>query len=123
MKLLTKAEEQVMQGLWQIKKGYMGDLLEALAHLQLHRNTVATVIKILIEKEFVGVEVVGRSHLYFPLISKEVYSKARIRQFVQGYFNGSYEKVVSFFVKEKNISVVELEQLLNNIKQQQNKER
>lgn len=115
-KTLTKAEEQVMKVLWKLDEGFIRDIMEALPEPKAHQNTVATILKILIEKEFVGVKVFGRQHQYHPLISKEAYSKSSIKNLVKGYFGGSYSEAVSFMVKEKSISLEELELLLQQLK-------
>jgi BlaI family transcriptional regulator, penicillinase repressor len=117
---LTKAEEQIMQALWKIEKGFLRDIVEAMPNPKPHQNTVATLLKILIEKEFVAIHVQNRHHEYRPVVSKEEYSKRTIKQMVKGYFEGSFSNVVSFMVKENNISVEELESLLQQIKKQQN---
>lgn len=116
MKTLTKAEEQVMQAVWKIKEGFIRDILEALPAPKPHQNTVSTILKILAEKEFVGIRVFGRQHQYYPLVSKESYSRASIRSLVKGYFGGSYNEALSFMVKENNISVDDLELLLQQLK-------
>ena len=120
MKPLTKAEEQIMQVLWRTGKAYLREIVEAMPNPKPHQNTVATLLKILVEKEFVAIEVLNRHHLYYPLVSKEEYSKRSMKQLVKGYFEGSFSNVVSFLVKENNISVEELEGLLKQIKKQQN---
>lgn len=120
MKPLTKAEEQVMQVLWKLGQSFLRDIVEAMPVPKPHQNTVATLLKILVEKEFVNVNVIGRQHQYFPAVSKEDYSKRTMKQLVKGYFEGSFSNVVSFLVKENNISVEELEVLLQQIKKQQN---
>jgi len=120
MKALTKAEEQVMQVLWKLEQAFLRDIVDAMPTPRPHQNTVATLLKILVEKEFVGVNVIGRQHQYYPLLSKEDYSKRSMRQLVKGYFEGSFSNVVTFLVKENNISVEELESLLQQIKKQQN---
>ena len=120
MKTLTKAEEQVMQALWKLGSAFLRDVVEAMPAPRPHQNTVATLLKILIEKEFVSVNVIGRQHEYFAVVSKEDYSKRTMKQLVKGYFEGSFSNVVSFLVKENNISVEELESLLQQIKKQQN---
>lgn len=119
MKTLTKAEEQIMQVLWKLEKGFIRDIMENLAVPKPHQNTVSTILKILVEKEFVGVNVIGRNHEYLPLIRKDDYSKKTMKQITRGYFDGSYSNVVSFLVKENNISIEELETLLTQIKKQQ----
>lgn len=121
MKALTKAEEQVMQVLWKLEQAFLRDIVDAMPSPRPHQNTVATLLKILVEKEFVGVNVIGRQHQYYPLLSKEDYSKRSMRQLVKGYFEGSFSNVVTFLVKENNISVEELESLLQQIKKQNSK--
>lgn len=120
MKPLTKAEEQVMQALWKLEKAFLRELVEMMPNPKPHQNTVATLLKILVEKEFVAIHAIGRQHQYYPLVSKDEYSKRTMKQLVKGYFEGSFSNVVSFLVKENNISVEELESLLQQIKKQQN---
>ena len=119
MKNLTKAEEQVMQVLWKLDRAFLRDIVEHMPGVKPHQNTVATLLKILVEKEFVSIDVIGRQHQYYPLVSKEEYSKKTIKQMVKGYFEGSFSNVVSFMVKENNISLEELESLVQQIKKQQ----
>lgn len=116
MKQLTKAEEQVMQVVWKLKEGFIRDIMEAMPSPKPHQNTVATILKILSDKEFIGIRVFGRQHQYYPLISKEVYSKATMKTLVKSYFGGSFSEAVSFMVKENNISLEDLESLLNQLK-------
>ena len=116
MKPLTKAEEQVMQVLWKLDNPFLRDIIDVMPYPKPHQNTIATLLKILVEKEFVGITVMGRQHQYYPLVSKDEYSKRTIRQIVKGYFEGSFSNVVSFMVKENNISIEELESLLQQIK-------
>ena len=120
MKTLTKAEEQVMQVLWSLEKAFLRDIVDAMPEPRPHQNTVATLLKILMEKEFVAINVIGRQHEYFARISKADYSSRSMKQLVKGYFEGSFSNVVSFMVKENNISVDELEKLLQQIRKQQN---
>ena len=112
-----------MQALWKLGKAFLRQIVNAMAPPKPHQNTVATLLKILIEKEFVGVTVLGRQHEYYALITKEEYSKRTIKQMVKGYFEGSFSNVVSFMVKEKSISVEELEKLLEQIKKQKNQKK
>lgn len=116
MKTLTKAEEQIMQVIWKLNKAFLREILDELPAPKPHTNTVATIIKILVEKEIVGVTVFGRTHQYYPLISKETYSKGTMKSLVKGYFDGSFSNAVSFMVKENNISLDELELLLKQLK-------
>jgi predicted transcriptional regulator len=116
MKTLTKAEEQLMQVVWKLKEGFIRDIMDALPPPKPHQNTVATLLKILVEKEFVGIRIFGRQHQYYPLVSKEAYSKASIKTLVKSYFGGSFSEAVSFMVKENNISLDDLEVLLHQLK-------
>jgi len=112
-----------MQVLWKLEKPFLRDIVDAMANPKPHQNTVATLLKILVEKEFVGITVLGRQHQYYPLVSKDEYSKRTIKQIVKGYFEGSFSNVVSFMVKENNISIEELENLLHQIKKQQSQKK
>jgi predicted transcriptional regulator len=123
MKSLTKAEEQIMQMLWKLDKAFLREIVEAMPNPKPHQNTIATLLKILVEKEFVGVTVISRHHQYYPLVSKDEYSKRSMKQLVKGYFEGSFSNVVSFMVRENNLSVEELETLLQQIKKQQNQKK
>jgi BlaI family penicillinase repressor len=119
MKPLTKAEEQIMHVLWKLDKAFLRDIVEAMPNPKPHQNTVATILKILIEKKIVAIEVLGRQHRYYPLVTKEDYSGKAIKQFTKNYFEGSFTNIVSHMVRENNISVEELESLLAQIKKQQ----
>lgn len=116
IKQLTKAEEQIMQVIWKLDKAFLREIIEAIPNPRPHNNTVATIIKILVEKEFLGVQVFGRMHQYYPLVAKDVYSKSTMKSLVKGYFEGSFSNAVSFMVKENNLSVDELELLLKQLK-------
>jgi BlaI family transcriptional regulator, penicillinase repressor len=116
MKSLTRVEEQVMQVLWKLKSGFLKDLLQAMPEPKPHSNTVATILKILIEKGFVHTEQQGRMHRYKPAVSKQEYGKRSLTQVVRGYFENSPLKLVSHFVQENKLSQEELEQLLENIR-------
>ena len=113
---LTKAEEQIMQVLWKLDKAFLREIIDALPNPKPHNNTVATIIKILVEKSFIGLQVFGRTHQYYPLVSKDAYSKMTMKSFVKGYFEGSFSNAVSFMVKENNLSVDDLESLLKQLK-------
>ncbi len=116
MKTLTKAEEQVMKVLWKMEQGLLMEIVEAMPEPQPHKNTVATILKILVEKEFVKIENLGRIHRYHPAVSKEEYSKNALTGMVKGYFDGSFSSVVSFMVDENKLSVKDLELLLKQLK-------
>jgi predicted transcriptional regulator len=112
MRDLTKAEEQVMQVLWKIKKGFVKDILEHFDDPKPAYNTVSTIVRILQEKGFVNHKAYGRTHEYFPIVTKSDYSKSHLSTFVNDYFSNSFEKMVSFFAKEKSISLQEMEDIM-----------
>jgi BlaI family transcriptional regulator, penicillinase repressor len=116
MKPLTRAEEQIMQTIWKLGKAYLKDIVEEQPEPKPHSNTVATILKILMDNGFVDVEVHGRVHQYFPLVSKEEYSSSTIQNLVSNYFEGSFADVVSFMVKQKNLKAKDLELLLEQLK-------
>jgi predicted transcriptional regulator len=112
MRELTRAEEQVMQVLWKIDRGFVKDILEHFDDPKPAYNTVSTIVRILQEKGFVDHKAYGRTHEYFPLITKDEYSKSHLSSFVKDYFSNSFEKMVSFFAKEKRISMKEMEEIM-----------
>jgi len=120
-KPLTKAEEEIMQVLWQLEKAFVKDIIDVLPEPKPHYNTVSTIIKILEDKNFVNHESLGKSNRYFPMVEKDEYSKKSMNQFVGKYFEGSFANMLSFFAKEKDISIKELEEILETMKQQPKK--
>ena len=122
MKTLTKAEEQVMQVLWDIGKGFVKEVVEKMPEPKPAYNTVSTVIRILEKKGYIGYQAFGKSHQYHPLVTRDAYSRQAIRKMVRNYFGGSYGNLVSFFVKEKEVSLDEMEDLLKMIRQENKKE-
>jgi BlaI family penicillinase repressor len=122
MRDLTRAEEQVMQVLWKIKKGFVKDILEHFDDPKPAYNTVSTIVRILQEKGFVTHKAYGRTHEYYPVVTKTEYSKSHLSTFVNDYFSNSFEKMVSFFAKEKSISLHEMEEIMkimdNEVKKQ-----
>lgn len=123
MKTLTKAEEQIMQVLWKLGPSFVKDMIDEMPEPKPHYNTVSTLVKILVEKGFVDFKAYGKSHQYFALISKDEYSRKTVKNLVSGYFEGSFSNMVSFFVKEKDMSVGDLEKLLQQIKNTKNREK
>jgi BlaI family penicillinase repressor len=115
-KTLTKAEEQIMQVIWSLDKAFLRDIMDAMPEPKPHSNTVATILKILVDKEFVGINVFGRMHQYYPLVNKDAYTKSTMSTLVKGYFEGSFSNAVSFMVKERKLSIDELEVLLEELK-------
>ena len=116
MKPLTRAEEQVMKVLWQLGNGLLMEVVEKMPRPQPHKNTVATILKTLVDKKFVHIEQLGRIHRFHPAVSKDDYSNTSLTNVVKGYFEGSFSNVVSFLVDEKKLSVEDLELLLKQLK-------
>lgn len=113
---LTKAEEQIMQILWTIEKGTVQDILKEFTDNKPARTTIATVLSILESKDFVDHNNEGRVNIYRPLVSKEEYSKKQLFGFVKNYFDGSFSSMVSFFAKETNLSISEMDKILEETK-------
>lgn len=114
---LTKAEEQVMQILWTMKEGTVQDILKGFTESKPARTTIATVLSILENKNFVEHRTEGRVNIYKALIVKEEYSKKQLFGFVKDYFNGSFSSMISFFAKETNLSIEEMDTLLEETRQ------
>lgn len=115
MKQLTKAEEQVMQVLWELKQAYIRDILEKLPNPKPAYNTVSTIVRILEKKGFVGYKAYGKTHEYYPLVTKPVYRKSFFTGILKNYFGNSYQSLTSFFAREQNLSLDELEEIRNLI--------
>ena len=118
LKELTKAEDQVMQILWKLQRGFVKDVIEAMPEPKPAYNTVSTIIRILETKGFVDHKAYGKTHEYFPVITKEKYTKFYLNNLIKGYFNGSFQNLVSFFARENKMNVQDLEKLLEELKKQ-----
>ena len=112
MKTLTKAEEQIMQILWDLKEGVVKEVVESFNDPKPAYTTVATVLKVLGKKGFVAFKKIGNTYLFFPAISKREYTKFQFSSLLKNYFNGSFPKMATFFANENNISISELEDML-----------
>jgi predicted transcriptional regulator len=117
VKRLTRAEEEIMQALWIIGSGRMHNILAALSSKPA-RTTVSTLLTILENKGFVKHVVVGRQHIYTPTLSKSEYSKFQLQSLVKNYFNGSFASMVSFFAKETDIPLEQLDEIVNQSKKE-----
>ena len=115
---LTKAEEQIMQILWDLNEGIVKDIREGFSDPKPARNTVSTVIRILEKKGFIGHKAYGNVHLYHPLVSKSEYSKNQLFGLMESYFNNSFPAMASFFAKEKDLTMKELNELLEDTKKE-----
>ena len=118
---LTKAEEQIMQILWDMRNGIVKDIRNRFNDPKPARNTVSTVVRVLEKKGFVGHKAYGNVHLYHPVVSKEEYSKSQLFGLMEGYFNNSFPAMASFFAKEKDLSIRELEELLEDTRKEKKK--
>jgi BlaI family penicillinase repressor len=123
MKELTKAEEQVMQILWKIKKGFVNDIMDQIPGPKPAYNTISTIVRILEQKGFVDHKAYGRTHEYFPLLNKKEYMQAYLNQFVGNYFDHSYRSLASFFMKDENLSLKEMEDLKKIMEEAINKKK
>lgn len=112
MKELTKAEEQVMQVLWEEKKAFVKDILLHFPEPKPAYNTVSTIIRILEKKGFVAHEELGKSHRYYPLVQKEAYRNERFADLMKGYFNNSMKQVLSHFSKADQLDIQEAEEMI-----------
>lgn len=117
-KELTRAEEQIMQAIWSIGKGFAKDIHEQLEEPRPAYNTVLTVIRVLVQKGFVKYKTYGKSNEYYPLISKEAYSSQRVQSLKENYFENSNAKMLSFFIKENNVDLKDLNEILEIIKKE-----
>ncbi|MGE4017651.1 MAG: BlaI/MecI/CopY family transcriptional regulator [Cyclobacteriaceae bacterium] len=115
MKELTKAEDQVMQILWQIEKGVVKDIIDRLPEPKPAYTTVSTIVRILESKGFVDHKAYGKTHEYFPVISKEKYTRFYLGNMVKGYFDGSFTNLVSFFAKENKLDVKDIDKLMKEL--------
>ena len=112
---LTRAEEEIMQVLWDLEKGYVKDVIEKLPEPKPAYNTVSTIIRILETKGFMDHNAFGKTHEYFPIVSKEDYRTFITGKLMGGYFKNSVEEMMSFFVSQKQIDLKEADEILKMI--------
>ncbi|MEL0455572.1 BlaI/MecI/CopY family transcriptional regulator [Flavobacteriaceae bacterium SZ-1-7] len=112
---LTKAEEDIMKILWQLKRANVKAILEQLPEPKPAYNTVSTIVRILENKGVVDYKKEGKGHIYFPILKQQDYSNQSINKLVDNYFQGSFKSMVSFFMKKNDISLSELESVLKDI--------
>jgi len=119
IKELTKAEEQVMQILWQLNEAIVKDIIAQMTDPKPAYNTVSTVVRVLEGKGFIDHKAYGNSHVYFPVVSEAEYKKFTFDKMMSGYFDNSYKSLVSFIADEKKLGLKELDELstlLENLK-------
>lgn len=119
---LTKAEEQIMHILWALEEATVQDILKEFTKDKPARTTIATILGILETKEFVAHRTDGRSNVYRAIIKKDDYSKKQLFGFLKNYFDGSFSSMTSFFAKETNLSIDDLDKLLEETRQVLQKE-
>lgn len=122
IKSLTKAEEQVMQILWELGEGVVKDIVDKFEDSKPAYTTVATVLTVLEKKGFVLCRKVGNVKLFSPEISKKEYTGFQFKSLLSDYFNGSFPKMATFFAKENNIGIKELEEMLKITENELNKD-
>ena len=119
---LTKAEEQVMQYLWKIEEGVVQQVRDCFKEPRPSRTTVSTILRILEAKGFVSHKAAGRVHTYYPLLRRDDYSKHQLFGIMKNYFNNSFASMASFFAKESDMSIQEMEALLEETKNELKKQ-
>lgn len=115
LQLLTKAEEEVMQTIWQMDRCLVRDIIEHLGDPDIPHSTVSSVVRILEKKGFVDHKAYGKTHEYFPIITKEEYAQHGVQSLVEKYFGGSPKKLVSFLVEKEDMKLKELNELLKSL--------
>ena len=118
MQNLTKAEEQIMHILWDIEKGFLKEIVAQFPEPKPANTTVATVIRVLVKKEFVGFTTYGSSNQYYPAVSKSDYFKTHFKSLLSRFFGSSATRFASFFSKENDLSISELEEIKKLIEQE-----
>jgi predicted transcriptional regulator len=118
MKELTKAEDQVMQALWKLEKAFVKDIIERMPRPRPAYNTISTIVRILETKGFVSHKAYGKTHEYYPLISRDKYTRFYLNNLIKGYFDGSFQNLVSFFAREHKMDIHDLERLIRELKEQ-----
>ncbi|MEZ4859331.1 MAG: BlaI/MecI/CopY family transcriptional regulator [Flavobacteriaceae bacterium] len=114
MEQLTNKEEEVMQALWSLERAFVKEIIAILPN-ENHYNTISTIVRNLEEKGYVSYTAFGKTHQYYPIISKEEYTKRFMNLAMKRYFNNNYKSMVSFFAKEEKISAKELREILDII--------
>lgn len=119
---LTRAEEQVMKIIWDLKEANVKKIVNSFELPRPAYTTVATVLKVLEKKEFVSNEKKGNILYYRASVSKNEYTKFQLSNLLVNYFNGSFPKMATFFAKENDISIHELEEIINEAREELDKE-
>jgi predicted transcriptional regulator len=123
MKEITKAQEEILKALWEVKDGAVSDVLDILPEPKPAYNTVATVIKVLEKKGYVKHKTYGKTNVYFPTVTKKEYAQHVTKSAIKGLFNGSINQLVSNLVKNKDLSLKEMEELKNLLEEEIKKQK
>lgn len=115
LQTLTKAEEEVMQIIWQLDKCLVRDIIEKLGDPDMPHSTISSVVRILEKKGFVAHKAYGKTHEYFPIITKEDYAQHGVKSLMEKYFGGSPKKLVSFLVQQDDLDLKELNDLMKTL--------
>ncbi len=115
---LTTAEEQIMQIVWKLKEATVRDILQEFRENEPAYNTVSTIVKILEKKKFVGHKTYGTTYVFYPLVQKEEYARVHLSKFMKDYFNNSFPVLASFFIKDNDLSLEEIEEILKETKKE-----
>ena len=115
MKRLTKREEEVMQVIWALKRALVNDIIPKLPVPDLPYTTISSIVRILEKKGYVDYKAYGKTHEYFPTITKEEYRKSQMKTFVKTYFDSSYKNVVSYFAENDEIGLEDLKEIIKLI--------
>lgn len=118
MDRLTHKEEEIMQILWSLREGFIKEIIEKMSSPKPPYNTVSSIVRKLESMGLVGHDAFGKTHRYYPILQKENYRKQSFQVFMRNYFGGSPTQLLSYFVKEEKLSTTEIDQLLNELKEQ-----
>lgn len=121
MQKLTKAEEEVMQFFWSNGPSTVSDIISLMEEPHPPHSTISSIVRILEKKGFLDHKAYGRTYEYKPIIEKSKYSKFSVRRLVSNYFEGSMNELVSFLVKENDLSLKELAEVVNQLKDEEDK--
>ncbi len=123
MVTLTKAEERIMQILWDLGKGFIKDIQEHFPDPKPPYNTISTIVRVLVKKEIVSYKSYGGSHQYFPLISREKYRRDQMSRLIKQYFDNSMKEVVNFFSERKDLDLDELDEAMKMLQELKERKR
>lgn len=118
MEELTRTEERIMQVIWDLKKVLVKDIIDKLPDPKPPYNTISSVVRLLEKKKYLGHKAYGKTYEYFPLISKAQYRKMSFKKLLSNYFGGSAESLLSYMVKEEELSKEEISKIREIIDKQ-----